>query len=87
MAETLAAAAKLKKALTKPNPPTIGSLKLTNGNYTQTNKDTLEFLMDTHEHRHNMKIKGENELLPHALKPLRQDWYVASQVATNQKVE
>ncbi len=42
--------------------------------------------MDTHVPG-NMKIKGENEVPPHTLKPLRQDWYVASQVVTNQKVE
>ncbi len=35
----------------------------------------------------DMKIKVKNEVPSHTLKPLRQDWYVASQVVTNQKVE
>ncbi len=74
------------KYLTATAKPTIGSLELLNGGYTQTNKDTLKFLMDTH-FPGNMEIKGENEEPPHTLKPLRQDWYVASQVVTNQKLE
>ncbi len=47
------------------------SLESPNGSYTQTNKDIIKFLIDTH-FPGNMEIEGENEEPPLTLKPLRQ---------------